>query len=427
MSSDWVAYLSLLLFVLASVKSGERDKERRRTKGPMDLLFDNAPKKASSKAPVLEPLRELNGNISTLDEEDQVSIKNDGKVVKQVSQIAKHGAEILCMDANEMLLATGSRDRYAAVSDIETSQQLLHYGIHENSVRLVKFIPNSSMMVTCSAAALRVFDLRDHNKIIVQFSSSGVEAQPQLKAEMFPRVETLKYGERFISAGDVDIHGNYFYINFGTDGIRCFDMRNLQLFGAKINLPVPASPYESEVTSHSPRLNYLDVSSAEDGSGELQILAAHSDYPAVSVVRVFPDGSSHDQVRKIQSIQLDSPSNVTLAVGNTIFIANSGGQINRYRGTKQEYVIPEAHTNPISSMCFLNTRDGSLLASGCNGGVVNFWRFEGFRSLVKHSTVSNLGGSILSMTSNTNKLFIAQSSSYNAAVFDIIQPFPSQN
>lgn len=270
----------------------------------------------------VEPLREVNGNSGSNTgnsaDVDRPIKKSDEKVIKYSGKMCRHTTTIRCLDSNDLFLASGSVDRSAKLTDITTGEELAKFAFHENAVDFVKFVPNTTLLITGSGFFLRIFDLRTQ-EIVSQFQSTGIEALPSLCKATVSN-STFPVGERPLHAADVDIHGHYLYTGVGTDGIRCYDMRSCQVAGPKISLPVEATT----VAGKEPHLNSLCANYLEDGSGDIQLVATHNNHPSISVVRYSPSNLDNG-VRNISSLRLGSCATKAIGIGNTIFCGNSGG------------------------------------------------------------------------------------------------------
>uniref|UniRef100_A0AC34QJU1 Uncharacterized protein n=1 Tax=Panagrolaimus sp. JU765 TaxID=591449 RepID=A0AC34QJU1_9BILA len=411
----------------ASVKSSERDKERRKTKGPDELLYGGTKgtlSRHSRTASSPEPLRELNrkgsaddnnvGNsYSSLDDPGASIPSVDEKLIKYNRDIPAHNIEVRTMDVNDLLVATGARDRGCNVSDLETGSLLAQLGPHENTVRAVKFVPNTSMLITASYCFLRMYDLRCPEEIIHQFQSSGISCNPTFSKLRIDE-STVPYSEFIVNCFDIDASGSYLYAPYGNEAIRCFDIRSRSAV-CKIDLHLN----NALVFPGHNRLAHIDslcVSHLEDSSGDLQIVTAHSNSPEVSVVRYSPGMGVVD----VSPLQLRTGSaTCAVCVGDNIFTANANGRLTRYVGQKRDISVPNAHLSPIMSMKLVDTTNETLLATGCSGGYVNFWRFQGSHGLTRVSTGCKAKGQVIAMASNERNFLVSSSGMKGYAVYDM--------
>ncbi|MEE6524984.1 hypothetical protein FKM82_024742, partial [Ascaphus truei] len=84
-----------------------------------------------------------------------------------------HMKPVLCVDATEELLFTGSKDRTCKLWNLVTGQEIGSLRSHPHNVVSVKHCPRSGLILTASASCVRVWDMRDPTRCVRTLLSSG--------------------------------------------------------------------------------------------------------------------------------------------------------------------------------------------------------------------------------------------------------------
>ncbi|PIO36278.1 hypothetical protein AB205_0174720 [Aquarana catesbeiana] len=84
-----------------------------------------------------------------------------------------HTKPVLCVDATEELLFTGSKDRTCKLWNLVTGQEIGSLRGHPHNVVSLKHSPNTGLVLTASASCVRVWDIRDSARCVRTLMSSG--------------------------------------------------------------------------------------------------------------------------------------------------------------------------------------------------------------------------------------------------------------
>ncbi|XP_068125553.1 kinesin-like protein KIF21B isoform X5 [Hyperolius riggenbachi] len=84
-----------------------------------------------------------------------------------------HTKPVLCVDATEELLFTGSKDRTCKLWNLVTGQEIGSLRGHPHNVVSLKHCHNSGLVLTASASCVRVWDIRDNARCVRTLMSSG--------------------------------------------------------------------------------------------------------------------------------------------------------------------------------------------------------------------------------------------------------------
>ncbi|XP_072280442.1 kinesin-like protein KIF21B isoform X4 [Pyxicephalus adspersus] len=84
-----------------------------------------------------------------------------------------HTKPVLCVDATEELLFTGSKDRTCKLWNLVTGQEIGSLRGHPHNVVSLKHCPSSGLVLTASASCVRVWDIRDSARCVRTLMSSG--------------------------------------------------------------------------------------------------------------------------------------------------------------------------------------------------------------------------------------------------------------
>lgn len=83
-----------------------------------------------------------------------------------VSMAEGHTKPILCLDATDELLFTGSKDRSCKMWNLVTGQEIAALKGHPNNVVSVKYCSHSGLVFSVSSSYIKVWDIRDSAKCI---------------------------------------------------------------------------------------------------------------------------------------------------------------------------------------------------------------------------------------------------------------------
>ncbi|XP_062374791.1 kinesin-like protein KIF21A [Sardina pilchardus] len=133
-----------------------------------------------------------------------------------------HSKALLCVDATDDLLFTGSKDRTCKVWNLVTGQEIMSLGDHPSSVVSVRY--SSSLVFTVSTAYIKVWDIRDSAKCIRTLTSSGQVTPGDSCAALGNRGVTIPPGENQINQIALNPTGTFLYAAAGN-AVRMWDLR----------------------------------------------------------------------------------------------------------------------------------------------------------------------------------------------------------
>ena len=293
-------------------------------------------------------------------------------------------------------------DRKAFVFDINTQQRMLTLTGHPSTVKVVKAIPQSNVIITASVFQMRLWDIRtgktEHtlNNDVEEvweascnqlYQSSGIVTDNY--EENGRRNAIIPIGEAEICALDTDPTGQWMFSNY-KGNLRCWDLRQCRSF-EKLN-----GDDNFPITS-------ISVQPAEDATGRLEIFCGHSNISHNSQIqgRASLYSINIGTVNtKYSKIDLTSPVYDIIPSGRTFFVGTANGvcfnslyplnalffqQVLRYSTVdwKREGAIPRTSNTALNKLCFVRSivGSGTLLAAGYDDGIIKYFDYEGRQSL----------------------------------------------
>ncbi|XP_072716098.1 kinesin-like protein KIF21A isoform X8 [Ciconia boyciana] len=130
-----------------------------------------------------------------------------------------HTKAVLCVDATDDLLFTGSKDRTCKVWNLVTGQEIMSLGGHPNNVVSIKYCNYTSLVFTVSTSYIKVWDIRDSAKCIrtLTFQSTGKLTGHQGPV-MCLTVDRISNGQDLIVTGSKDHYIKMFDVTEGALG-----------------------------------------------------------------------------------------------------------------------------------------------------------------------------------------------------------------
>ncbi|KFO84415.1 Kinesin-like KIF21A, partial [Buceros rhinoceros silvestris] len=222
---------------LAKRKAYEKTMEK--TKAKEQKLSDSGPPEASLSPPTSPPSRPRNemnvfsrltvsqGNTSV-----QQGIINPFPASKCIRSsplqciytAEGHTKAVLCVDATDDLLFTGSKDRTCKVWNLVTGQEIMSLGGHPNNVVSIKYCNYTSLVFTVSTSYIKVWDIRDSAKCIRTLTSSGQAMPGDVCSGSTNRTVTIPAGENQINQIALNPTGTFLYAAAGNS-VRMWDLK----------------------------------------------------------------------------------------------------------------------------------------------------------------------------------------------------------
>ncbi|PIO38283.1 hypothetical protein AB205_0020970 [Aquarana catesbeiana] len=157
--------------------------------------------------------------------------KSNKTSLVQCMHIAEgHNKAVLCVDATDDLLFTGSKDRTCKVWNLVTGQEIMSLGGHPNNVVSVKYCNYTSLVFTVSTSYIKVWDIRDSAKCIKTLTSSGQVMAWDSCAGSQSRTVTIPPGENQINQIALKPTGTFLYAAAGN-AVRMWDLKRFQSTG----------------------------------------------------------------------------------------------------------------------------------------------------------------------------------------------------
>ncbi|XP_024138098.1 kinesin-like protein KIF21A isoform X2 [Oryzias melastigma] len=307
--------------------------------------------------------------------------KNSRSRIQCLHVAEGHTKPVLCVDATDDLLFTGSKDRTCKVWNLVTGQEIMSLADHPSSVVSVRY--TSSMVFTVSSAYIKVWDIRDSAKCIRTLTSSGQVAAGDTCSSA--RSLSVPPGESQISQIALNASGSFLYAAAGN-AVRMWDLRKFASTGKLTGHLAPVLCLSVERLSHGQdavltgskdcHLKMFEVAEGAQGS----VTPSHTFDPA-----------HQDSVE-------------SLAVHGDVFYSSSRDCSIRKWDLASKKLLRAVSAQP-DWVSVLGIVPGSLvLLSGCRGGLLRLWHADSMASL---GEVQGHDSPINGLASNSTHLFTA--------------------
>ncbi|KAI4827302.1 hypothetical protein KUCAC02_030707, partial [Chaenocephalus aceratus] len=140
-----------------------------------------------------------------------------------VSVAEGHSKPVLCVDATDELLFTGSKDRTCKMWNLVTGQEIVTLKGHPNNVVSIKYSPSSCLVFSVSTSYIKVWDIRDSAKCVRTLTSSGQVVSGDACAGTTTRTITFAQGECQINQIALNPSGSVLYAAAGNT-VRMWDL-----------------------------------------------------------------------------------------------------------------------------------------------------------------------------------------------------------
>uniref|UniRef100_A0AAQ4QZY1 Kinesin family member 21A n=1 Tax=Gasterosteus aculeatus aculeatus TaxID=481459 RepID=A0AAQ4QZY1_GASAC len=302
-------------------------------------------------------------------------LKNSHEAKLQCVYVAEgHTKPVLCVDATDDLLFTGSKDRTCKVWNLVTGQEIMSLADHPSSVVSVRY---------WNTLYIKVWDIRDSAKCIRTLTSSGQVGSGDICSSA--RSLSIPPGESQINQIALNPSGSFLYAAAGN-AVRMWDLRKFVSTG--------------KLTGHLGPVMCLTVHQL--GHGQDVVLTGSKDHH----VRMFEvSEGSQGSISSSQTFEPGHQDGVeSLAVHGDVFYSGSRDyHIKKWDlGSKRLLQSVSAQADWVSA---LGTMPGSpVLLSGCRGGLLRLWHAD---SLAPLGEVRGHDSPINGLASNGNQLFTA--------------------
>uniref|UniRef100_A0A8C1S8A7 Kinesin family member 21B n=1 Tax=Cyprinus carpio TaxID=7962 RepID=A0A8C1S8A7_CYPCA len=303
-----------------------------------------------------------------------------------VAMAEGHTKPVLCLDATDELLFTGSKDRTCKMWNLVTGQEIVTLRGHPNNVVSVKYCSYSGLVFTVSTSYIKVWDIRDSAKCVR--TSSGQVVSGDACAGTTTRTITTAQGEYQINQIALNPSGSVLYAAAGNT-VRTWDLNRMQATG--------------KLTGHTGSVMCLTV--GYSGGGKDQVITGSKDH----YVKIF-DVAEGTQGNIGPAHNFEPPHYdgiECLAVhGDVLFSGSRDNGIKKWDLGQQELIqqIPNAHKDWVCALAFVPGRP--MLLSACRGGMLKVWNVDNFTPI---GEIKGHDSPINAICANSKQIFTASS------------------
>uniref|UniRef100_A0A096M534 Kinesin-like protein KIF21B n=1 Tax=Poecilia formosa TaxID=48698 RepID=A0A096M534_POEFO len=305
-----------------------------------------------------------------------------------VSVAEGHSKPVLCVDATDELLFTGSKDRTCKMWNLVTGQEIATLKGHPNNVVSVKYCPSSGLAFSVSTSYIKVWDIRDSAKCIRTLTSSGQVVTGDACAGTTTRTITFAQGECQINQIAINPSGSVLYAAAGNI-VRMWDLNRMQATG--------------KLSGHIGSVMCLTV--GQSLLGKDQVITGSKDH----YVKIFDVAEGTlGNVGPAHNFEPPHYDGIEcLAVqGDVLFSGSRDNGIKKWELEQQELTqqIPNAHKDWVCALAYVPGRP--MLLSACRGGMLKVWNVENFTPI---GEVRGHDSPINAICTNSRHIFTASS------------------
>nr|DBA31288.1 TPA: hypothetical protein GDO54_007164 [Pyxicephalus adspersus] len=313
--------------------------------------------------------------------------KSNKTSLLQCMHIAEgHNKAVLCVDATDDLLFTGSKDRTCKVWNLVTGQEIMSLGGHPNNVVSVKYYNYSSLVFTVSTSYIKVWDIRDSAKCIKTLTSSGQVMAWDSCAGSQSRTVTIPPGENQINQIALNPAGTFLYAAAGN-AVRMWDLKRFQSTG--------------KLTGHLGPVMCLTVDRVSGGQ-DLIITGSKDHY-----IKMFD--ISEGAIGAISPKHCFEPPHydgieAVVICGDNLFSGSRDNGLKKWDLSRKDllYQVPNAHKDWVCALGIVPS--SPVLLSGCRGGILKLWNVDTFMPI---GEVKGHDSPINAICTNSTHIFTA--------------------
>ncbi|XP_061815741.1 kinesin-like protein KIF21A isoform X2 [Nerophis lumbriciformis] len=292
-----------------------------------------------------------------------------------------HTKPVLCVDATEDLLFTGSKDRTCKVWNLVTGQEIMSLAEHPGSVVSVSY--TSSLVFTVSTAYIKVWDIRDCAKCIRTLTASGQVGTGDTCSSA--RSLSIPPGESQINHIAINPSGSFLYAAAGN-AVRMWDLRKFASTG--------------KLVGHLGEVTCLTVDKL--GHGQDLVLTGSKDRQVKMFEVTEAAQGSISCCHTFDSPHQDSVESLATH-GDVFYSASRDYYVKKWDLTSKKLLqTASAHTDWVSALGVVP--NSSVLLSGCRGGLLRLWHTD---SLAPLGEVQGHDSPVNSVATNSSQLFTA--------------------
>ncbi|KAJ8265831.1 hypothetical protein COCON_G00149300 [Conger conger] len=305
-----------------------------------------------------------------------------------VSVAEGHSKPVLCLDATDELLFTGSKDRTCKMWSLVTGQEVVTLRGHPNNVVSVKYCASSRLVFTVSSSFIKVWDVRDLAKCVRTLTSSGQVISGDACAGASARTVMVTHGECQVNQIALNPTGSALYAAAGN-AVRTWDLSRMQATG--------------KLTGHIGSVMCLTV--GQSTGGRDQVITGSKDH----YVKVF-DVAEGMLGNVVPAHNFEPPHYdgiECLAIqGDVLFSGSRDNGIKKWDLEQRDLIqqIPNAHKDWVCALAHVPNR--SMLLSGCRGGTLKVWNVDNFTPV---GEVKGHDSPINAICTNSRQIFTASS------------------
>ncbi|XP_069800719.1 kinesin-like protein KIF21B isoform X2 [Dendropsophus ebraccatus] len=296
-----------------------------------------------------------------------------------------HTKPVLCLDATEELLFTGSKDRTCKLWNLVTGQEIGALPGHPHNVVSVKHCASTGLLLTASASCVRVWDIRDSARCVRTLMSSGqvISGDPSSGLR-----SVSSQAEFQISQIALNPKGTSLYVAAGN-AVRVWDLGRLQLMG--------------KLTGHMAPVMCLTVSSTTNNRD--LVITGSKDHYVKMFVLPCGWGGSVSPTYNLEPPHYDGIECLTVQ-DNVLCSGSRDNGVKKWDIPRHELIqqVPNAHRDWVCAMSFVTGRP--VMLTGCRGGIIKVWNMENFTPI---GEVKGHDSPINAMCNNSRHVFTASS------------------
>ncbi|KFV62987.1 Kinesin-like KIF21B, partial [Dryobates pubescens] len=305
-----------------------------------------------------------------------------------VSVAEGHTKPVLCLDATDELLFTGSKDRSCKMWNLVTGQEIASLKGHPNNVVSIKYCSHTGLVFTVSTSYIKVWDIRDSARCIRTLTSSGQVMSGDACAGAGSRSVASAQGEHHINQIALNPSGTTLYAASGN-AVRVWELSRLQAVG--------------KLSGHIGPVMCLTVNQTAS-SHDLVVTGSKDHY-----VKVFE--IAEGMVGNIGPTHNFEPPHYDgiecLAIqGDVLFSGSRDNGIKKWDLEQQELIqqIPNAHKDWVCALAFIPGRP--MVLSACRGGMIKVWNVDTFTPV---GEIKGHDSPINAICTNSKHIFTASS------------------
>uniref|UniRef100_A0A8B9VSB0 Kinesin family member 21A n=1 Tax=Anas zonorhyncha TaxID=75864 RepID=A0A8B9VSB0_9AVES len=275
-----------------------------------------------------------------------------------------HAKAVLCVDATDDLLFTGSKDRTCKVWNLVTGQEIMSLGGHPNNVVSIKYCNYTSLVFTVSTSYIKVWDIRDSAKCVRTLTSSGQAMPGDVCSGSTNRTVTIPAGENQINQIALNPTGTFLYAAAGNS-VRMWDLKRFQSTG--------------KLTGHQGPVMCLTVERISNGQ-DLIVTGSKDHYIKMFDVTEGALGSV-SPTHNFEPPHYDGIEALAI-MGDNLFSGSRDNGIKKWDLAQKDLLqqVPNAHKDWVCALSLLPA-GAPVLLSGCRGGTLKLWNVDTFAQI----------------------------------------------